>query len=58
MPKNVYSEINLHMTWHTKRNEPLVNDMIENRLHHFLEHTVRETKGVIFHPLPAVKRLA
>lgn len=49
MPRNVYSEINLHITWHTKLNDPVVAGTIEQRLHHFLEHTVRDTKGVIFH---------
>ena len=49
MPKNVYSEINLHMTWHTKLNNPVLIDVIEHRVHHYLEHTVRDTKGVFFH---------
>ena len=48
MPKNVYSEINLHITWHTKLSNPVITGIIEARLHHFLEHTVRDTKGVIF----------
>jgi len=49
MPKNVYSEINLHMTWHTKNNAPVLMEIIENRLHHYLEHEIRKTKNVFFH---------
>ena len=49
MPKNVYSEINLHMTWHTKMNDPVISNTIEVRLHHFLEHTVRGTKDMKQH---------
>ena len=49
MPKNVYSEINLHMTWHTKNNDPVLIDLIENRVHHYLEHETRKAKNVFFH---------
>ncbi len=49
MPKNVYSEINLHMTWHTKNNNPVLTSSIEQRLHHYLEHEVRKTRHVSFH---------
>jgi REP element-mobilizing transposase RayT len=49
MPKNVYSEINLHITWHTKLSDPVLVETIENRVHHYLEHRTRETKSVRFH---------
>jgi putative transposase len=49
MPKNVYSEINLHMTWHTKNNNPVLTNSIEQRLHHYLEHEIRKAKDVFFH---------
>lgn len=49
MPKNVYSEINLHMTWHTKNNNPILTNSIEQRLHHYLEHETRKSKDVFFH---------
>jgi putative transposase len=49
MPKNVYSEINLHMTWHTKNNNPVLTDSIENRVYHYLEHEILKTKNVFFH---------
>ncbi len=49
MPRNVYSEINLHITWHTKLSNPVLIETIENRVHHYLEHKARGTKGVCFH---------
>jgi len=49
MPKNVYSEINLHMTWHTKNNDPVLTNIIEQRVHHYLEHETRKIKNVFFH---------
>ena len=51
MPRNVYSELNLHITWHTKQSLPLITAVIEPRLHAFLRHRVLETPGVIFHAI-------
>jgi putative transposase len=45
----IYSEINLHMTWHVKENLPVLSDKIEDRLQHYLKHYVIETRGVTFH---------
>ena len=55
MSKHVYSEINLHMTWHTKNNNPVLADHIEQRVHHYLEHEVRKTKNAIFHAVGGVE---
>jgi putative transposase len=46
MPRNVYAEINLHLTWHTKDNAPILTDHVENRVHHFLTHRALETPDV------------
>jgi putative transposase len=51
MPRNVYSEINLHITWHTKDNSPVLVDVVENRLHHYLKHRAMETPGIIVHEI-------
>ncbi len=51
MSRNVYSEINLHITWHTKNNSPVLTPEIENRLHHYLHHRALETHGVLFHEI-------
>ena len=47
MPRNVYSEINLHLTWHTKHDAPVLVDRVENRAHHSLRHRALQTPGVI-----------
>ena len=51
MPRNVYSEINFHITWHTKDNSPVLVDVVENRLHHYLKHRALETQGIIVHEI-------
>lgn len=51
MPRNVYSEINLHLTWHTKGNTPTLTDAIENRTHHYLKHRALQTPGVVIHAI-------
>jgi putative transposase len=49
MSENAYSEINLHITWHTKSNLPLIAPAIETKLHAFLKHKIVETDGAYFH---------
>ena len=51
MSRNVYSEINLHITWHTKESYPSLTEQIEDRVHHYLKHRVLETTGVLFHEI-------
>ena len=51
MPRNVYAEINLHITWHTKDNAPVLVDMVEDRLHRYLKHHALQTAGVIVHEI-------
>ena len=51
MSGNVYTEINLHCTWHTKSNVPVLTEKIEDRLHHYLKHRVIDTRGVLFHEI-------
>jgi putative transposase len=51
MSRNNYSEINLHFTWHTKSNTPVLIEMIENRLYQYIKHRILETKGVLFHEI-------
>jgi len=51
MPRNVYSEINLHIVWHTKQSAKLLTEKIENRVYHFLEHRILQTSGIHFHTL-------
>lgn len=51
MPRNVYDELNFHITWHTKKNQSILTPEIENRLHQYLHHRVLETAEVTFHEI-------
>ncbi len=51
MPRKVYAEINLHITWHTKDNVPVLVDIVEDRLHRYLKHRALQTAGVIVHEI-------
>jgi len=44
-----YAEINLHLTWHVKNDQPVLTDMIEAQTHRFLRGRVFDTRGAIFH---------
>ena len=48
MSRRVYSEINLHITWHTKNNLPMIRS-IESDLYLFLKNKIVETPGAYFH---------
>ena len=49
MSEYAYSEINLHITWHTKSSLPLITPEIESKLHLFIKHKIIETEGAYFH---------
>jgi len=49
MGRRVYSEINLHITWHVKESLPVITETIEDRLHRYLISYALQTKGVIVH---------
>ncbi len=51
MPRNVYSEINLHFVWHTLNNVDLLTNTIESQCHHYIQHRVLQEKGIIFHEI-------
>lgn len=51
MPRNVYSEINLHLTWHTKTSAPVLTEQIESRTHKFLTHQCLQIQGVCVHAI-------
>ena len=54
MSRNVYSEINLHITWHTKGNQPVLVDEIERQLHRYLKQRAMQTSGVFIHAIDGV----
>ena len=53
MSDSVYSEINFHITWHTKTGLPMITPKIEERLYHYLTHKI-ETPGAYLHAIGGV----
>lgn len=51
MTRNVYSEINLHLAWHTKDNAPVLVGSIEKHLYGFLKDRALQTPGMYFHEI-------
>jgi putative transposase len=49
MSGNVYSEINLHVTWHTKGSAALLEPKIEALVHRHLRGKCINTPGVYYH---------
>src|SRR5438876_199708 len=44
-----YSEINLHLVWHTKNNRPLLSPEVEKAAHGAIRQRALRTPGVILH---------
>src|SRR6188474_891728 len=55
MSRRVYSEINFHITWHTKNNSPLITPKVELRLFHFITHKILESPGVLLHAIGGIE---
>ncbi|MGO8749497.1 MAG: IS200/IS605 family transposase [Thermoguttaceae bacterium] len=51
MSRNYYSEIQLHLTWHTKESAPMLTPDVEKFLYHWLEKRIVETTGVYVHEI-------
>jgi putative transposase len=51
MSQNYYSEINLHVTWHTSSNRPLLTPQLETETHRFLKQRMIDTRGVFVHEI-------
>lgn len=51
MSDAVYSEINFHITWHTKNSLPMIAWRIEDRLYHYLTHRILEEPQVRLHAI-------
>jgi argininosuccinate lyase len=45
MPRNYYSEINLHIVWHTKTSSPLLTPTVEPDAHCCLKQRIIDTAG-------------
>lgn len=55
MSESIYSEINFHITWHTKANMPLIKPEIETKLYKFLKRKIIETPEVYFHAVGGIE---
>jgi putative transposase len=55
MSVRVYSEINLHITWHTKNSLRLIDPKIQADLFAFLKNKVIETRGAYFHAIGGIE---
>lgn len=56
MSRNYYSEIPLHLVWHTKVSLPLT-PTVEPVAHRFLKKRVLETSGVFLHEIGGTDNL-
>jgi len=54
MSESVYSEINFHITWHTKSSLPMITERIESRLYQYLTHKILETPGARLHAIGGI----
>jgi putative transposase len=53
--RNYYSEINLHLTWHTKGSAPLLIPRVEAIVHHYLRGRCINTAGVYVHAVGGIE---
>ena len=55
MSRNYYSEISLHVTWHTKESSPLLVPKLEAIVHHYLRGRCINTPGVFIHEIGGIE---
>jgi len=55
MSRNYYSEINLHLTWHTNGSAPLLVPKVEAIVHHYLRGRCINTPGVFIHEIGGIE---
>jgi putative transposase len=55
MAHNYYSEINLHVTWHTKDSLPLLNTTVGPLAHRYLKQRLVNDKGVFIHEIGGIE---
>jgi putative transposase len=51
MSRNYYSEIILHLVWHTKNSVPLLTPEVEQLAHRFLKKRIVDTAGAFVHEI-------
>lgn len=55
MSRNFYSEINLHIVWHTKSSFPLLTPEIEPLAYRFLKKRIVDTPGAFYHAMGGIE---
>jgi putative transposase len=55
MSRNYYSEINLHLVWHTKNSSPLLMANIEPIAHRALRKRIIDTPGAFVHEIGGIE---
>ena len=55
MPRNIYSELHVHITWHTKENASLIEPELERPLYAFLRDYAQQTQGVVVHAIGGIE---
>jgi len=55
MSRNYYSEINLHLTWHTKGSTPLLTPRVEPVAYRLLRERIVATEGVFVHEIGGIE---
>lgn len=55
MSNHVYSEINLHIIWHTKNSLPLIHSELEGALHQYLKNRIIQTPGAFIHAIGGIE---
>ena len=51
MARPIYSEIHLHITWHTKNSAPAISGSIEAGLYRWLRGRILQAPGVLLHAI-------
>ncbi|MCI0334230.1 MAG: IS200/IS605 family transposase [Planctomycetes bacterium] len=55
MSRNYYSEINLHLVWHTKNSLPLLTPEVEVLAHRLLKKRIVDTPGAFVHEIGGIE---
>src|SRR5262245_59370478 len=55
MSRNYYSEIYLHLVWHTKESMPLLTDEVESFVHRYLRQKLVNTPGAFVHEVGGIE---
>ncbi|MDD4890418.1 MAG: IS200/IS605 family transposase [Phycisphaerae bacterium] len=51
MPRNVYSEINLHFVWHCKNSANMIKPATEQKIYDLIRNRALETKHLFVHEI-------